>query len=226
VRVLVLFALAGCGARPTPPAPILANAAPPIDAAEPPDAEPEDCVTASMVVRANDVVDLIVCHERDSSTSEQSREQGFVEHHMRADLVRSQGADHRVTTTIASWTDGWEWGTAWSLAGELASTGQGDSAIVLIASSNGPAPGISAVGATLHVFVFRGAWVEVDSTTHASTIDVAFSAGKDVATVTTCEPSQAATPAGCGSFSDGDPGPTYELRWDGQAVKTTVPPTP
>ncbi len=217
MRAIAALALAAGCSRPHPAA-IIANRAPPIDAAEsdsPSDAGEECEVTSTAVERG--AVELSICHTGDVETSPQRIADGFVEHSMRADLGLRSATGALVTTTIANWSNGWEWGESWEIVAPLANA-MGGEAIVLLEHSDAPGPDISALTRSVHVFAFgRDGWTEIyarDGYALAATAN----ADHTMVTVTGCVGSDGPNAVGCAGYPTANPAPDVELRWDGATV--------
>jgi hypothetical protein len=226
VCLAVVVVVGACGGRTAPRPATIANAAPPPDAAV--DIDADDGVTcepgtpvAITIGGVPGVVRLDVCTTGETSSSDEARESGFVEKQREARLVWTAGAAP-VTDVIATWTDGWEWGSSLEIAGVLVAP-SGEGALLLSRTSSGPSPGIAAYSAALTGYTrVAGAWKELASWS-ANKLDVTV-AGQ----VTTLEPCNdardPATAQGCGGFPDADPSPTIELRYDGRQISDA--PTP
>ena len=227
MRWACLLVLVACGGR-TPPRPVtIANAAPPPDAAVEVDAD--DGVTCDpgtpVPILSGGVAGLVqldVCMTGETSSSDQARADGFVEKQREARLVWTAAGAAPVTNVIASWTDGWEWGSSHEIAGVLLAP-SGEGALLLARSSYGAAPGIAAYSAAVTGYTrAAGAWKEL-GTWSANKLDVTV-AGQ-VATLAPCnEATDPATAQGCGGFPDADPSPTIELSYDGRQISDA--PTP
>jgi len=228
MRSLLAWSLVlGCGAPRGGPTTVIANAVPAAPDAAPADAEPdavtEECTSETAATARGDV-ELTTCHTGDRSSSEQSASQGFMEHDMRAEIVLHASSGKPLSMTLGTWTDGWEWGGGRRLAGVLTSPG-GDDVILVVTSSYSAGPGIS-TAVSLAVYSTAGdAWTEVYGQS-AGTLDIAVSADHQVATLSGCVESSGATPAGCGGYSDADPVPVTELRWDGHSIDAQVVTSP
>ena len=111
-RALLVIAGA-CGGKHSAPPVVIANVAPPPDAAEA-DADGIECEapeTLPMTIGGvAGEVSLVLCDTGDSSPSDSAREQGFIEHNKIARLTWTAGKK-KITSEIRSWTNGWEWGS-------------------------------------------------------------------------------------------------------------------
>jgi hypothetical protein len=211
------IACAACGARPVasrvvPRSIAVASTPTPahVDAGSATPDEVGACaVMASLSMRVagrNAPVRLLVCElgEQHPYGDERAAD-GFVLRDRRADLVLDRVGDP-VTTTLATWQDSWQRGGAWTLVGVLVAPG-GEGAMVVKGESNRPSPDLVGVDSVLRVMAVRGGVWEVVHQTEAPVVYPRLSADGRVLTVDTCD--------------DGD-GATFELRWDGQAVRTTL----
>jgi hypothetical protein len=211
-------ACAACGARPAAsravPRPAVASTPMParVDAGSASDEVGDGgacAVAASLPMRVaghNAPVRLLVCElgEQHPCGDERAAD-GFVLRDRRADLVLDRVGDP-VTTTLATWQDSWQRGGAWTLIGVLVAPG-GEGAMVVKGESSGPSPDLAGVDSVVRVMAVRGGVWEVVHQTEAPVVDPRLSADGRVLTVDTCD--------------DGD-GATFELRWDGQAVRATL----
>jgi hypothetical protein len=220
MRLAALALVLGCS-KPHPAA-IIANRAPPIDAAEidPASDAGDECeVTSTAVERGT--VELTICHTGDVETSAQRIADGFVEHAMRADLGLRSATGALVTTTIANWTNGWEWGESWEIVAPLVNA-MGGEAIVLLERSDAPQPDISALSRSVHVFAFgRDGWTEVYAR-DGYALAASANADHTMVTLTGCVGSDDPKAIGCGGFPTAEPAPGVELRWDGTNVTATT----
>lgn len=188
--------------------------------------EGAECETRGTADLPEGHAELVVCQVGSHADSPQQEAEGFIMHDMRADLVLT--GKHHVTTTIETWTNGWEWGTGYELVAQLVNHKRG--AIVLRTGSSGPSPGSSGVSSTLHVYAIDNTgWHDVLQLT-AVDLDVEVDAAhSSVLTVSTCEALPIGTMSskgGCRGMSDADPGDTTRLTWTGRKVLSEVLPPP
>ena len=226
-----MLVIAGaCGGKHPAPPVVISNVAPPPDAAAPDAADEAVCdepAEAPLTIGGvTGKVALVRCSMGDSSTSELSREQGFIEHQRIARLSWT-AAGKTVGSEIRAWTDGWEWGSGITLEGVLLAP-NGDGVALIRFTSNVAAPdALSGSATTLTAYKLdAGDWQSTDLAS-AATLELTWSQDLQTVTIDGCDADPGSGAPGCGVEPQGKPIPTLAATFDGKQVTTHAsPPSP
>jgi hypothetical protein len=141
------------------------------------------CETVASAAAPDGTVEIEVC-----TTSQQAHDPdgAMIEYQREGSLVRKPAGTREV---LSSWSDGWEWGTRWQIAGTLTGP-RGAFALLVTRTSFGPAPDLSATSIALFGFLLQsGGWqrialgganlLEIDVASDHESALVTFTVGKD-----------------------------------------------